>query len=42
MLQRPIELANYMSGEFGRMLDRFGLRRSAGRTEICFDNAMAE
>ncbi|XUL93863.1 IS3 family transposase [Streptomyces galilaeus] len=34
--------SNYMSAEFGRMLDRFGLRRSAGRTGICFDNAMAE
>ncbi|WP_086019270.1 IS3 family transposase [Streptomyces ipomoeae] len=34
--------SNYMSAEFGRTLDRFGLRRSAGRTGICFDNAMAE
>ncbi|WP_327368510.1 IS3 family transposase [Streptomyces sp. NBC_01217] len=34
--------SNYMSAEFGRTLDGFGLRRSAGRTGICFDNAMAE
>jgi transposase InsO family protein len=34
--------SNYMSAEFGRTLERFGLRRSAGRTGICFDNAMAE
>ncbi|MEU0343885.1 IS3 family transposase, partial [Streptomyces bobili] len=34
--------SNYMSAEFGKTLDRFGLRRSAGRTGICFDNAMAE
>ncbi|MCX5207675.1 IS3 family transposase [Streptomyces sp. NBC_00237] len=34
--------SNYMSGEFGKTLERYGLRRSAGRTGICFDNAMAE
>jgi putative transposase len=34
--------SNYMSAEFGRTLDRVGLRRSSGRTGICFDNAMAE
>lgn len=34
--------SNYMSAEFGKTLDRFGLRRSSGRTGICFDNAMAE
>ncbi|MEU9640290.1 integrase core domain-containing protein [Streptomyces tendae] len=31
-----------MSAEFGKTLARFGLRRSSGRTEICFDNPMAE
>lgn len=34
--------SNYMSAEFRKTLDRFGLRRSSGRTGICFDNAMAE
>ncbi|MBD9730096.1 IS3 family transposase [Streptomyces caniscabiei] len=34
--------SDYMSAEFGRTLDRFWIRRSAGRTGICFDNAMAE
>ncbi|WP_405910078.1 MULTISPECIES: IS3 family transposase [unclassified Streptomyces] len=34
--------SDYMSAEFGKTLVRFGLRRSAGRTGICFDNAMAE
>jgi putative transposase len=34
--------SNYMSAEFGKELNRLGLRRSAGRTGICFDNAMAE
>ncbi|WP_093852551.1 IS3 family transposase [Streptomyces pini] len=34
--------SNYMSAEYGKVLGRLGLRRSAGRTGICFDNAMAE
>jgi putative transposase len=31
-----------MSAEFERTLEWFGLHSSAGRTGICFDNAMAE
>jgi len=31
-----------MSVEFGKVLDRLGLRISSGRTGICFENAMAE
>ncbi|MFI1301697.1 integrase core domain-containing protein, partial [Streptomyces noursei] len=34
--------SNYMSAEFRGTLKKLGLRRSAGRTGICFDNAMAE
>lgn len=34
--------SNYMSAEYGNVLKELGLRRSAGRTGICFDNAMAE
>jgi putative transposase len=34
--------SNYMSAEFGVTLKELGLRRSSGRTGICFDNSMAE
>lgn len=34
--------SNYISIDFGKQLTRLGLRRSAGRTGICFDNALAE
>lgn len=34
--------SNYTSSEFGRTLTRHRLRRSVGRTGICYDNAMAE
>lgn len=34
--------SNYMSAEYAKVLEGLGLRRSAGRTGICFDNAMAE
>lgn len=34
--------SNYTSQEFGKFLHREGMRRSVGRTGICFDNAMAE
>jgi putative transposase len=34
--------SNYMSAEFARVLHDLGLRQSAGRTGVCFDNAMAE
>ncbi|WP_184760087.1 IS3 family transposase [Streptosporangium album] len=34
--------SQYTSAEFGQVLERRGIRRSVGRTGICFDNAMAE
>ncbi|MGB3954094.1 MAG: IS3 family transposase [Brooklawnia sp.] len=34
--------SNYTSAEFGRVLADRGMRRSVGRTGICYDNAMAE
>jgi putative transposase len=34
--------SNYMSTEFAATLKQFGLRRSSGRTGVCWDNAMAE
>jgi putative transposase len=34
--------SNYTSAEFGAKLVSMGLRRSAGRTGVCWDNAMAE
>ncbi|MFG2639324.1 IS3 family transposase [Streptomyces sp. NPDC048362] len=34
--------SNYMSAEFAATLKKFGLRRSSGRTGVCWDNAMAE
>lgn len=34
--------SNYMSAEYGKTLNQLNLRRSAGRTGICYDNAMAE
>jgi transposase InsO family protein len=34
--------SNYMSADYATTLASLGLRRSAGRTGICYDNAMAE
>ncbi|MGP4030420.1 IS3 family transposase [Actinomadura sp. 3N407] len=34
--------SNYTSDEFGRHLRRYGMRRSVGRTGVCWDNAVAE
>ena len=34
--------SNYTSGEFAAVLERLGIRQSAGRTGICFDNCLAE
>jgi putative transposase len=34
--------SNYTSSQFATTLKKYGLRHSAGRTGICYDNAMAE
>jgi putative transposase len=34
--------SNYTSQQFGRTLESLGIRRSVGRTGICYDNSMAE
>ncbi|MFI7641872.1 IS3 family transposase [Nonomuraea sp. NPDC049400] len=34
--------SNYTSDEFGRFLTGLRIRRSVGRTGVCYDNAMAE
>ncbi|GAA3000549.1 IS3 family transposase [Streptosporangium longisporum] len=34
--------SNYTSNEFGRFLAGLDIRRSVGRTGVCYDNAMAE
>jgi transposase InsO family protein len=34
--------SNYTSEEFGRFLTNLQIRRSVGRTGVCYDNAMAE
>lgn len=34
--------SNYMSDQYAAVLASLGLRRSAGRTGICYDNCMAE
>lgn len=41
-MHRLLEPANYTSDEYAAVLDRLDLRRSVGRTGICYDNALAE
>ena len=42
MLQRPLEPKQYTSKQYRDELRRLGIRASAGRTGVCWDNAMAE
>lgn len=42
MLQRPVELAQYTSIDFGRTLRTSGVVASMGSVGDAFDNAMAE
>ena len=34
--------SNYTSAEFGEKLGELGVKRSVGRTGICYDNALSE
>lgn len=34
--------SNYTSADFGEVLEELGIRRSVGRTGICYDNALSE
>ena len=34
--------SNYTSQQFAETLNKYDLRQSVGRTEICYDNSMAE
>ena len=42
MLQRPLEPDTYTSREFNEYCRRNKIRRSLGRTGICYDNAVSE
>jgi transposase InsO family protein len=42
VLRRPVESAQYTSGEFARFCQGNGIRTSVGRTGVCWDNAAAE
>jgi putative transposase len=42
VLRRPVEFAQYTSAEFARYCDKRKIRRSVGRTGVCYDNAVAE
>jgi hypothetical protein len=42
VLRRPVEFAQYTSAEFSRFCKDNQIRRSVGRTGVCWDNAAAE
>lgn len=42
MLHRPVESGQYTSDDFAQYTKTHGIRRSVGRTGICYDNAWAE
>jgi putative transposase len=42
VLQRPVEPEQYTSDAFAGVAAELGIRRSVGRTGVCFDNAQAE
>ena len=42
VLQRPVESAQYLSGEYQDLVRGHGMRQSVGRTGVCWDNSVAE
>jgi len=42
MLRRPLESAQYASGDYQQLLAKHGLRGSMSRRGDCWDNAVAE
>jgi transposase InsO family protein len=42
VLQRPVELKQYTSGQFRAALAEHKIRPSVGRVGSCYDNAVAE
>ncbi|WP_370531286.1 integrase core domain-containing protein [Nakamurella sp. PAMC28650] len=42
VLRRPVESAQYCSQDFADLTTHLKVRRSVGRTGVCYDNAWAE
>jgi putative transposase len=42
VLHRSVEPAQYTSGDFAKYCKEHNVRRSLGRTGICYDNAVSE
>jgi transposase InsO family protein len=42
VLRRPVESAQYLSGEYTKLVKDLGMAQSVGRTGVCFDNSVAE
>jgi putative transposase len=42
VLRRPVESAQYTSHEFAQYCTKNGIRRSLGKTGICYDNAASK
>jgi putative transposase len=42
VLQRQVELEQYVSAQYARLADQLGVRLSVGRRGQCWDNAVAE
>jgi putative transposase len=42
VLRRPVESAQYASGEYRNLLEQFGMKASMSRRGNCYDNAPME